>query len=74
MAGGVRWVDRFREGLIVLGKGRPEVLKKIRDDVVTKCDQQRADIKDISKLTIEEWWEKVKEAYPKYIHSSSVLD
>ncbi len=74
MAGGVEWIDLFRTGLIALNKGRPEVLQKIRDDVVAKCTLQRGWIKDRSKLTIDEWWEKVKETYPKYIHSLSVLD
>lgn len=74
MAGGEEWIDLFRSGLIELGKGRPEVLKKIRDDVVAKCDQQRADIKKKAVLTLEEWFEGVKRHYKAYIHSSSVLE
>lgn len=74
MAGGEEWINLFRNGLIALNKGRPEVLAKIRDDVLSKCSQQRAEIKERSKMTIDEWWVKVKELYPKYIHSHSVLD
>ena len=73
MAGGMEWLELFSDGLASIGKGRPEVLKKLVYSVVNTCSEQRDSIKKIAKLTLEEWWERVKELYSSYIHSSSVL-
>ena len=73
MAGGMEWLELFSEGLASIGKGRPEVLKKLMYSVVNTCSEQRDHIKELAKYTLEQWWRKVKKHYKQYIHSSSVL-
>jgi len=49
--GGKEWATLFS----LHTKGRPEVLKSFKDDVISKCSSQRALIKSNQKLTIQQW-------------------
>lgn len=49
--GGKEVGNRF----ISIAKGRPEVLKRMFDEVIVKCKNQREHIKARQKMTIDEW-------------------
>lgn len=49
--GGTSFAQRF----ISIAKGRPEVLKRMLDGVMSKCKKQREYIKARQRLTIDDW-------------------
>ena len=66
MAGGIEWLDTFKDALAAAGKGRPPVLQDIRDSVVDTSSEQQDRIRSIAKYDLHEWALKTHEELPTY--------
>jgi glycosyltransferase involved in cell wall biosynthesis len=58
--GGETWLTRYYRHLAAINKGRPEVLAKIRLDILETCEAQRQYIEARQTITIEDWIEQWK--------------
>jgi glycosyltransferase involved in cell wall biosynthesis len=68
MWGGEVWVDRYIVGRQAIKGDKPAVLNGMKDDVISKCSEQREHIKSLQKYSPEEWMDKMREELPQYIH------
>ena len=56
--GGSEFVHKFEKYLAMIGKGKPEALKQIRENVILTCNNHREFIKPQQTISIHNWVKK----------------